>query len=62
MAKWYRMNMFLGLIYEIPERVALRKIKGKNWIQHYDTDRGEWSLVWTNTKDIQRDCIFKSED
>lgn len=61
MTKWYRMNPYLGCIYEIPEKLALRKIRSRTWMQQYDHDRGELSDVWINLKDMHRDLIFKVE-
>lgn len=61
MSKYYRMNTCLGCIYEIPEKLALKKINSKYWVRHYDDYWQEFTNMWMNTKD-SRDVIFKSEE
>ena len=62
MAKYYRMNPYLGCKYEIPERLARRKINSKWWIPVWDD---YWERfcdnAWYNIKDPERDWIFKEE-
>lgn len=61
MAKYYRCNMMLGIIYEIPEKLALKKINNRHWVRGYDHELQEFCDYWINTKDINRDMIYKSE-
>lgn len=58
--KYFRMNPYLGSIYEISEKEALRKIKSRTWLQQRD-EFNKPVLVWINLKDIYRDVIFAEE-
>ena len=63
MTKWYRSNPYLGTIYEISEKEALRKIKNPWWTAVWDD---YWERPsdnsWYNIKDPERDWIFKKEE
>ena len=59
MIRWYRSNPYLGIYYEISEKVALRKINSKNWIRHYDNYWQKFTNMWINMKDPNRDVIFR---
>lgn len=62
MAKYYRMNPYLGCKYEISEHEALKKIKSRNWMPVWDE---YWQRpredAWFNIKDQERDWILKEE-
>lgn len=49
----------MGTYYEISEELALKKIKGKQWISawddYYQRPRDD---AWYNMKDPERDWIF----
>lgn len=63
MTKWYRSNPYLGTMYEISEKEALRKIKNVWWTAVWDDywDRPS-DHAWYNIKDPERDWIFKKEE
>lgn len=62
MAKWYRMNPYLGCKYEITEKEALRKIKSHYWIRQFDSYYEVFIDLWQNSKDPYRDIIYKVDD
>ena len=59
MAKWIRMNPYLGCSYEITEKEALKKIKNRHWIRQYDSYYEMFVNIWINSRDPHRDVIFK---
>lgn len=62
MTKWYRSNPYLGTMYEISEKEALRKIKNPWWTAVWDDYWQRFSdHSWYNMKDRERDWIFKIE-
>lgn len=61
MAKWVRYNADLGCMYEIPEKLALRKIKSRKYVQHFDDYWGKFTDMWQNVRDPWRDIILKIE-
>ncbi len=62
MDKYFRMNPVLGCCYEISEKQALRKIKNRWWVRHWDSYWQEFTDMWINSKDPNRDLIFKRSD
>lgn len=63
MAKYRRCNPHLGVIYDIPERLALRKINSKYWFPVWDDYHQRFSdNTWYNIRDSERDWIFKVEE
>ena len=62
MSKYFRSNPYLGTMYEISEKEALKKIQSKNWISAWDEYYQKSSdHSWYNTKDPERDWIFKED-
>lgn len=55
------MNPYLGCSYEIPEKQALRKINSRYWIRQFDSYYQEFIDLWINSKDPNRDIIYKAE-
>lgn len=59
MAKYYRSNPYLGIYYEIPPKVALRKIYSKYWMPVWDEYSQTYSTTaYYNMRDAGRDYIF----
>lgn len=60
MSKYRRCNPYLGVMYDIPENVALRKINSKWWTAVWDDYNQRFSdNAWYDIRDPQRDWIFK---
>ena len=59
MAKWIRMNPYLGCSYEITEKQALRKINSRYWVRVWDSYWQKFGDMWINSKDPERDIIYK---
>lgn len=60
MAKYYRVNPYLGTKYEISERLARRIINNRWWVPAWD-DYWEHFRddAWYDIRDPERDWIFK---
>ena len=60
MSKWFRSNPYLGCMYEITEKEALKKINSKFWTAPWDDYWQKfYENVWYNIRDPERDWIFK---
>ena len=63
MAKYMQCNPHLGIMYDIPEKVALRKINSKWWFPAWDDYYEEYSdSAWYDIRDPERSWIFKVEE
>ena len=60
MARYQRCNPCLGVMYDIPESTALRKINSRWWTAVWDDYYQRFSdNAWYDIRDPQRDWIFK---
>ena len=56
MVKWYRCNPYLGCMYEITEKQALRKINSRWWAAVWDdywqkfSDHSWYDILWVWVK------------
>lgn len=63
MARYIRCNPYLGCSYDVPERLALRKINSKYWVSVWDDYYQKFSdSAWYDIRDPERDWIFKVEE
>ena len=53
------MNPYLGCSYDITEKQALKKINSRYWVRLWDSYWQKFDDMWINSKDPERDIIYK---
>ena len=62
MAKWYKYNSVLGVMYEISEKEAKRKLKSRYWFRFYDSYWEKYTDMWQDIRDPWKSIIFRSDE